>query len=256
VAQWGRIDPDNAKLYKELREPKADKLPGSYQEYQLAQKDPAYASHLESRRPPGTNVTVQLPPQEKAENQEVGTGFGKAYIQMQEAGTSASGKINRLDRLSQLLEGVSTGKITPSTTQLAAYAQGFGISVDSKLDAKQAADALIKEMALQARNPSGGAGMPGALSDKDREFLVAMNPGLEKTPGGNRLIIETHKKLAQRDKEVARLARQYRQKNGQLDEGFYEELQQWSDANPLFNGMAPASGGPVLRFDAEGRRIP
>jgi hypothetical protein len=76
--------------------------------------------------------------------------------------------------------------------------------------------------------------MPGAMSDKDREFLVNMMPGISRTPGGNKLLVETMKKLAQRDVEVAQLARDYRNRRGKLDEGFYNELRQFSEANPLF----------------------
>ena len=82
--------------------------------------------------------------------------------------------------------------------------------------------------------------MPGALSDSDRNFLVKMAPGLSKDPQANKVLIDTAKKLAQRDKDVARLARQYRQKNGSLNEGFYNELEQFSERNPLFSG---GSGG-------------
>jgi hypothetical protein len=98
-------------------------------------------------------------------------------------------------------------------------------------------------MALQLRNPSGGAGMPGALSDRDVQFLRAMVPGLAKTPEGNKLIIETARKLSQREIQVAQLARDYRKKKGQLDEGFYDQLKVFSDANPLFEtGGAGAAG--------------
>jgi hypothetical protein len=99
---------------------------------------------------------------------------------------------------------------------------------------KEAAQALSSEIALQLRNPSGGAGMPGAMSDADRQFLANMVPGLATTPEGRKLMIETATKLAQRDKEVAAMARKYRQKKGNIDEGFYDELAQFSSAKPLF----------------------
>jgi hypothetical protein len=154
----------------------------------------------------------------------------------------AASKISRLDRLDQLLEGVTTGKLTPAMTQVSALADSLGIKLDPKLGAKQAVQALSNEVALQLRNPSGGAGMPGALSDKDREFLVSMTPGLANTAEGNKLIIESARKLAKRELDVARLARDYRQRKGQMDEGFYQELAQFSAANPLFGGDAIPGG--------------
>lgn len=176
--------------------------------------------------------------QEKEENKAVGKHYGEQFGDIQKAGFSAQSKISRLDRLSQVLDGLQTGKLTPAMTNVKATLESLGISVDDKLGAAQAAEAISNEIALQMRNPAGGAGMPGAMSDKDREFLVATVPGLAKTPQGNRLLIETSKRLAQRDQQVAKIARDYRRKHGQLDEGFYDELQRFSDANPLFDGMS------------------
>ena len=181
--------------------------------------------------------------QEKEEDKAIGKSFGEFYSDLQKAGFAASGKIARYDRLGQLLTGVQTGKLTPATTQISALADSLGVSIDPNLPAKQAAEALSNEIALQLRNPSGGAGMPGALSDKDREFLVSMTPGLGKTPEGNQLIIETAKKLAKREMDVAKIARNYRSKHGRVDEGFYQELANFSNANPLFS---PSTSAPNL----------
>jgi hypothetical protein len=76
--------------------------------------------------------------------------------------------------------------------------------------------------------------MPGALSNSDREFLMSMTPGLTSDPAGRKLISESMVKLAKRDQDVAKLARDYRKRKGSLDEGFYDELAKFSDANPLF----------------------
>lgn len=172
--------------------------------------------------------------EETEEAKTVGKMFGETYGKIQTSGLEARGKINRYNRLEQLLQGVETGKLTPALTEVAAVADSVGIKVDPALDAKQAIQSISNELALQLRNPSGGAGMPGAMSDSDRQFLVNMTAGLGKTPGANKLIIESHKKLAQRDVEVANMARDYRQRNGRLDDGFFKELQKFSDANPMF----------------------
>ena len=44
------------------------------------------------------------------------------------------------------------------------------------------------EFALELRNPSGGAGMPGAMSDADRNFLASIPPSLANTKEGRALI--------------------------------------------------------------------
>lgn len=184
--------------------------------------------------------------QEGAEAAAVGKGFAENYNDIQKAGFNANSKINNIKRMNQLLEGVETGKLTPLGTELAAYAQSAGFNVDPKLGNKQAAEALANEVALQLRNPSGGAGMPGALSDTDRNFLISMAPGIGKTPEGRKLISETTIKLAKRDQDVAKLAREYRKTNGHMDEGFYDVLSAFSAKNPLFEekyAPAPVTGG-------------
>jgi hypothetical protein len=98
--------------------------------------------------------------------------------------------------------------------------------------------------------------MPGAMSDADRQFLVNMVPGLATTPGGRKLMLETATKLANRDKEVAAMARKYRQKKGNIDEGFYDELAQFSAANPLFKaGGSQSDGGPKPGTVEDGHRF-
>jgi hypothetical protein len=192
---------------------------------------------------PSTTVNLK---EETEEAKAVGKAQGENYVAIQQAGQNAQSRLAQLDRFNELLQGVSTGRLTPVLTELQEWADAFGLSVDLKnLSQKQAIEALTNKLALQARDPSGGAGMPGALSDKDREFLVKMMPSLSKTPGGNRLLIETMKKLAQRDIEVAQLARDYRSRHGKINEGFYDELRRFSEANPLFGRPSLPSGWSV-----------
>ena len=81
--------------------------------------------------------------------------------------------------------------------------------------------------------------MPGALSDKDREFLMQSVPGLENDPAALPLMIEYRVKLAKREQDVARMARAYKKKHGTFDDGFYSELAEWSEHNPLFADARP-----------------
>jgi hypothetical protein len=202
---------------------------------------------------PAASATI-INKQETEEAKTVGKSFGEMYADLQKSGMAAQGRVNRLDRFMQLLDGVETGKLTPAMTELAGYAKDFGLTFDSSLDVKQAARQLSNEMALQMRNPAGGAGMPGALSDRDLTFLKETVPGLANTPGGNKTMVETSKRLAKREIEVAKLAREYRAKRGTLDEGFFAELEQFSAANPLFADLASASSA-VPYYDRTGKRV-
>lgn len=201
---------------------------------------------------PSGNQGIGIPLQGeagKASETERGKFFGQNYADLQKGAMDANTKIAKLDRMASLLDGVNTGKLTPAGTELAAYGQSLGLNIDPKLGNKQAAVALANEIALQLRNPSGGAGMPGALSDRDREFLMSMTPSLASTPEGNRMLIEGMKKLSQREQDIAQLARNY--KGGNLDNGFYQVVQDYANKNPLFQAPTgqPSAPSGVRKFN-------
>jgi len=184
--------------------------------------------------------------QESAQSKVVGEGLGKMRVVLNEDEMKSHTKLAQLERMEQLLQGVDTGRLTPAFTEVAGIAQSFGITLDPKLAEKDAATSLSREMALQARNPAGGAGMPGAMSDDDRRFLQSIVPGLAQTSEGRRLIIDTNRKLAKRSIEIARIARKYAQDHGGvIDDGIYEEFAKFANANPLFPKLptAPATRG-------------
>jgi len=122
------------------------------------------------------------------------------------------------------------------------------------------ANSISNQLALQLRNPNGGAGMPGSLSDSDRQFLTSMAPSLGNTPAGNALMIEAAKRVQQRNIIVGQLASQYAQDHGgQLDDNFFQALQQYSDAHPLFDDLIkamPQSGAPAAPAPAAGPFAP
>lgn len=238
-----------------------------------------YASHAEARQPgvvawapPGTKIDLGQK-QESASETEIGTGLGKQFNLIQQRGLGAGDELANYDRLEYLLDGVRSGKLRPTVMQIGAIADSFGLKIDRHLGPEQAAEALSNELALKLRDPSGGAGMPGALSDQDRIYLKSMTPGLAKTPEGNALIIETGRKLAQRKMEIAQVAQEYYEKHGKLDVGLYKEVREFAKSHPLFEtkrapptigarppapaaaaaaaatapaGAAPASGVPPL----------
>lgn len=208
------------------------------------------------------NVTKVNMAQEGEEAKKVGGGFGEQYIDLQKADIASRAKLSKYDRMDQLLSGMQTGKLVPAMTNVQSIADSLGLSVDKTLPAKQAFQALSGEIALSLRNPSGGAGMPGALSDRDLTFLQSMTPDLAKTTDGNKLIIDTARKLAKRDQDIARMAREYRKKNGQFDEGFFDQLATYSEKNQLFphagkSAQPQASATiPTIKGDAEFSRLP
>jgi hypothetical protein len=152
------------------------------------------------------------------------------------AGFAAPGNIAKYQQLGTLLANVDGGALTATGTQIASAMNSLGLKIDANLPNKEAAAALANQIALEMRNPAGGAGMPGALSDKDREFLVGMAPNAGQTAQGRKMLIEGYISIQRRNQQVATFARNYEKKYGRLDNGFFEQMQAWSNANPLFGG--------------------
>lgn len=207
--------------------------------------NPAYQEWALRRAKAGAPSVSVNATQENAFDKEYGKALADSYGNLMKGDLSASSKLNNLSRLESLLKSSGeTGKLTPAILDLKQVADSLGMKgiVKDTDNFQVAAKALSNQMALELRNPAGGAGMPGALSDKDREFLVGMTAGIDKMPNANAMIIETQKRVAKREKEVARLARDYRKKHGRFDEGFYQELAQFSEANPLFADLTGPAG--------------
>ena len=177
--------------------------------------------------------------------------LGETFSGIMEADRQAPGMLANLDRLGQLLGQVDTGKLAPANQAFKGYAKSLGVDLEAlgiKDDTgpAQAAQALSNQMTLQMRQIVGG--MPGSMSDKDVAFLGNMVPNLQTTPEGRKLIIDFQKAAINRQQEVAKMARAYAQKTGGLDQGFYDQLAEYSAKNPI----AP----PVVGTDAERAALP
>lgn len=169
-------------------------------------------------------------------NKALDKNFADQYIAIQGGAQSARSKLATLQGLGSALDQSGyTGFGAETVLAMKQAGRALGIDIGEDLGPQETARALGNQLALQLRSPSSGAGMPGAMSDKDREFLVSSVPGLTKTPSGNRRLIDYMTKVEQRNIEVARLAQEYASRQGQIDNGFYQYLAKWSEANPLFS---------------------
>lgn len=236
----GQVSP----AYTAPEKPQA--LPSDVQAYNFARQNDGYQGSFtdwlrQNKKAGASNVNVTTR-QETEEAKTVGKFFGEEYGNILKAGTSAQSKLNRYSRLGDLLNGVQTGRFAETGLEVAKAARALGFNVGENIGNLEAAQALSGEIALELRNPSGGAGMPGAMSDADRQFLSNMVPGLQTTPQGRTFMLETARRLAQRDIKVSQMARDYRMRNGSLDEGFYNEIARYAEANPLFSGLNMPQG--------------
>jgi hypothetical protein len=110
-------------------------------------------------------------------------------------------------------------------------------------------DALGKQISLRLRNPNGGAGMPGSLSDSDRQFLQSMSLSLGNSPQANRLLGQYYLAAEQRAVDLEQLAQSYEAQHGRLDNGWRavkaNYLQQTDPTAPIRDALAGrASSAP------------
>lgn len=199
---------------------------------------------MQSTHPPRTQVSV-VNKTETAEAMAVGKGFGESFNEFMGDAKKARSELGTITRMSSLLRNTPTGKLTPILTDLAGYAESLGLKVDPKLGEKEVIRSLSSQMALSARSTGEGAGMPGAMSDADRNFLVKMVPGLANSPRANEILLETMRRIAQRRIETARLAARYRQERGTFNSGDFLSYAEdyFKDKNMFddFTGRKPAA---------------
>lgn len=232
-------------LYQQYNKPQQPT--DSMREYNYAVKQGYKGSLLDfllAKKGPLVNVDTKG---ETKFAEGMGKHFADQYAKAMEGAQSARQKMATLQSLrDNLMLAGRTGFGAETLLQINRAAKALGIS-DKDLGPAEAAQAIGNQLALQLRNPSSGAGMPGAMSDKDREFLVASVPGLTRTPEGNAQLIDYMMRVEKRTLEVADMMNRYVAQHGKLDPGFYAELSQWSQANPLFPEARGTTSAPTQR---------
>ena len=164
----------------------------------------------------------------------------ETYNTLQKAGLNADKQISNYQRIGSLLDGYEGGSLSGIAMSGAKFLNSLDIKLDPKLPDKEAAAAIGNQLALQLRDPANGGGMPGAMSDADRNFLLQTVPNLNQTNTGRKQLIDYNVKVLQRNKDVSMFARKWRQKYGRLDaldtagNDFQTALSRWAQSNPLF----------------------
>ena len=144
-------------------------------------------------------------------------------------------KLPRLAQMEAILKNpaVYQGAGGNLVVRMKQVATALGIEVEG-LAPSEAMRAIGNQFALQLRNPAGGEGMPGHLSDQDRNFLVQSVPGISNSREGNalltRMMIEREKYVMRQNSEAARYINQHRS-----SVGLEEHLQKWADRNPMLS---------------------
>lgn len=237
--------------------------PTSVNEYEYYQRQaqaagqqplPYFEWDQQRRKAAGTQVNVGAG--EKAWDQESAKLFARRYDDISKAAGNAQQMLGMYDLAEQALAtGVRTGIGGDAEITLRQLGSAMGIDTDpKKLAGGELIRAVQNRMALTMRSPDGGMGMPGALSDRDIQFLKDSQIGVDRSPEGNRRMLQAFRAMEQRKIEIAQLADQYVQQHGRLDAGFNRTVQDYAKANPLFQpeGGAPQPGSVVKGYRFKG----
>lgn len=161
-------------------------------------------------------------------------------------GQTAAGNIATLNRIQQLLaEGnKDQGKWASLRVDVRKALAQLGVDTGDT-SPMEVAQGLANKFALQLRDPSSGAGMPGSLSDSDREFLKSMSTSIDNSPEANAKIIDFYKKMNERTVELERQRRAYVAQHGRIDEGFRNQISDYSVKSPVFGPLFGAETPPA-----------
>jgi hypothetical protein len=188
----------------------------------------------------GVNISNQVGG-ERAYDTSIGTYNAETYKATQTAGTNAFKTLATLDRLDALTKDPNfySGTGGETVTEFKKILGVLGGDPNAAAPNEEFV-AITNRLILDA---SGGT-LGAAISNADREFMANTAPTISATPEGNRQRIEVARRLAKRDQDVAKLARDYQKTFGRIDDGFQDVLAQYGEANPLFADM-PVGGTPA-----------
>jgi hypothetical protein len=165
----------------------------------------------------------------------------KALADVAGVGATASRSLAQIGRLEALLSNIDSGM----GASIQQFAGNFGIQTDG-LDDIQAASALINAL-VPAQRPPGS----GPMSDADLELFKQSLPRIINSPGGNQIIINTMRGLAEYDAEGGRIVQRLRKKEITQAEAF-EQLN--SRPDPFAAFKAPTGPAPSGVSEREAAR--
>ncbi len=211
--------------YVQLPEPERVSLglpAGAYQRDSKGKISPVNAT--------GTTINMGA---EKAQDATVGKGYGEYQLDLATKGRNAGSTLNTLALMEQAMNtpGFYSGVGGEGVKRANQFLGALGVKDSRAASAAEVFDALSNKVVLDGLGGSLGPG----ISNTDRDYISRTAPTLAQSEQGNRDLIGVARKLAQRQQDVSKLAREYAGKNnGRLDSGFDQVLDEYATANPLF----------------------
>jgi hypothetical protein len=263
----------------QVKTPGSDKLPSPEMQAFAKWQETNPGGTYEKFAPWYKNLTekapvVQLSIDQKGESAATtayGSGIGKAAEVRDQVAEQAFNQNIDLDQMAQAIkQGSQTGWGEQSMLNFKEAAQTVGQKTgwwDVKdLSGQELIRRTSNVMAMQARNPQGGLGLPGNISNKDLEFLTNSVPGLAISEQGNLKIIDSMKKVNTLKvaiaKEQAKIIKEHKgvvptDMNSRLME-FAQNYKVFNDSDkkdmerlskPIINtGRDKKSGRPTIQF--------
>lgn len=165
----------------------------------------------------------------------IAKGSGKDLEDRVAASKASTEKLLRLEQMEKLVNDprVTQGKWADWWLEGKKIAQGAGFNVEGVREG-EALRSIGNQFALQLRNTAGGEGMPGALSDQDRNFLLASIPGLTNTQAGNQMMIKMMREIEQYKLRANTEAQRYIYAN-KSNVGLTEHMDRWTKEHPVIS---------------------
>lgn len=153
--------------------------------------------------------------------------------------TESDSNLNRMD---SALEALNTGLFGEEILSIEQFGAQFGIDLapffgedPGTVPRKELVQTITNQMVINTTKTATGGGLGGrSFSDADRNFTLKTVPGLSKTPGGNRLIIQMQRLQNDRIRLKSRMADDYILEHGELDRGWAREWSEFAKENPIY----------------------
>jgi GH24 family phage-related lysozyme (muramidase) len=226
---WGRDDAQGFAKAIVAQQIKGPDKTTEQKNFELAQRDPAFRQYQIDQKQAGRTQVNVSQNTEKAVEQERGKASVKAEVDAAAQARSAREEMLPLANLQARLERLKTGPTAPFMRTATAWArdlgvkpevlEAFGIPKDFVGDATS----FESTVAGMLVGKIGSGGFPANnFSNADREFLEKTLPRLAADPRGNRLMIETSRRVAQAKIDLNDTFRTWRQQPENKNKTFFD----------------------------------
>ncbi|KRA59034.1 hypothetical protein [Rhizobium sp. Root651] len=159
----------------------------------------------------------------------------ETFAAMSDAGAQSRAKMGQIDRLENLFANVPQG----IEGGLKKIAGDWGVAIGEGTSDIQAATALLEKMVPEQRAPG-----TGPMSDADIKMFRASLPRVLNQPGGNQLIFQTMRGIAEYEMQMGEIADQVADRTIKPSEGrkLIRELKNPLDGYKIPEGSTPNGG--------------